>query len=139
MELAIEAAGDITDRQELLNGTQMVALDGASGDGVWSVTGSLSWNIGLDDRGVEGDMTLSKTTGDELYATVSRGSVRELAGSGVDASEYVLRIECDIDGGAGSFEDARGLLLGEGVLSGASFTLLWNVSLTLPDAEARGE
>jgi len=126
MNLIIEARGDIVEREELLNGTQIVTIEGASDDGGWSVGGTISWNIGLDVRGVEGDVTFTRADGAAIFGTVTGGRVeaRDAEDAGVG-----LRLEYDVDGGSGALEGARGAATAEGVLSGESFRCAWRVTL----------
>src|SRR5690242_11779651 len=121
MELDIEIAGDVVERQELLNGTQIITLEGASPDGAWALTAGLSWNIGLADTATEGDMTLTREDGAELFATLTTANITEGAESA--ESDYDLTLTYDIDGGSGALEDAYGDLTLTGALSGDQFRL----------------
>ena len=42
MERTIDFSGEVVEWQELLNGTQVLSLEGASADGQWSLSGALS-------------------------------------------------------------------------------------------------
>jgi hypothetical protein len=129
MELTIEISGDIVEWQELLNGTQIVTLEGASNDGAWAMSGLVSWNIGLASNAGEGDITLRRDDGAELFGTLVRGAVTEIDdGNGSDAS-HAVRLEYEIDGGTGAFESADGVAAAEGTLSPGSFRGCWTVVL----------
>ena len=121
MQLQIEIRGDVVERQELLNGTEIVALEGESRDGDWSMSGGLSWSIGPADAPPEGDLTLTHTGGDEVFATLTEGTVR--AADAVDDADFVLAVTYEIDGGSGPHAEAGARLQAEGALSGDTFTL----------------
>ena len=125
MELAIR--GEIIERQELLNGTQTVTLAGVSADG-WQLSGEASWNLGLVEYRGEGDITLLREDGAELYGTVLGVSV-SLVTDAEEASER-FRIDYEIDGGAGAFEGAAGQAMAVGVLEGDAFEGVWSVVLS---------
>jgi hypothetical protein len=117
VELRIEVAGDVVEREELLNGTQVLTLEGACVDGGWTLSGVASWNVGLSGGGGEGDIILTRSDASELYATLA----------GVDPSDdpggegEVLLLRLDVDGGAGEFESTTGAGEGELTIAGASF------------------
>jgi hypothetical protein len=119
MDLDLRFRGDIVERQELLNGTQMVTLDGVTEDGAWTLVGDVSWNIGLAETH-ESDLTLASEADGELFATLAAGHVRDAAGSG-DA-DYLLDLEYRIEGGSGSLADARGEFRLTGKLVNETFT-----------------
>ena len=119
MELEIEIVGDIVERQELLNGTQIITLEGASADGAWTLTAGLSWNIGLTDTATEGDITLTRTDGAELFATLTTANITETAESG--EADYDLSLTYEIDGGSGALEEVGGRLQLLGELAGDQF------------------
>lgn len=121
MELEIELRGDVVEWQELLNGTQNVTLQGASGDGTWVMTAELSWNIGLAGTPGEGDITLERRDGAEIFGTLARADVEETAETEEAAAAYRLRLEYDIDAGSGGFETAHGRATAEGELSREDF------------------
>ncbi|MEX2245457.1 MAG: hypothetical protein WEC75_02105, partial [Dehalococcoidia bacterium] len=128
MELRIAIEGDIVEREELLNGTQVLTLEGVSGDGAWRMSGALSWNIGLREA-AEGDITLSRADGAELFGTLVGAEVRELAGVESGEGGHAMRLEYEIDGGSGAFEGAEGRASAEGELLAAAFRGVWSVSL----------
>ena len=66
--------------------------------------------------------------GAEIDGTLARGDVVE-AGEADDAS-HNLRLEYDVDGGAGEFASAAGRITAEGTLTGDTFAL--RLSLSLP-------
>ena len=116
MELEIEIAGDVVERQELLNGTQIVTLEGASADGDWTLTAGLSWNIGLADTATEGDITLTRNDTAELFATLTTAEITEAA-----ESDYHLSLIYEIDGGSAALENATGHVELRGELAGDQF------------------
>jgi hypothetical protein len=127
MELRIEITGEIVERQELLDGTQTVTLEGADGAGEWTLAGGLSWNVGLVDYAGEGDITLSRADGAEIFGTLVRSIVTEVADT--EDADHAFRLTYDIDGGAGEFADASGTASAEGTLADDSFRGRWAVSL----------
>ena len=116
--IEVDISGDVVERQELLNGAQILTLEGASADGAWTLVGGLSWNIGLRDVPPEGDITLSSDAG-ELFGTLARGEVREAEAA--DEADYALSLEYEVDGGEGVYAGAMGHLRVEGVLFGDAF------------------
>ena len=84
MEIEIELAGEIVERQELLNGTETVSLEGESADGRWTMSGLVTWNIGLVSNTGEGDITLTRDDGAELFGTLIRGDVAETSAGDSD-------------------------------------------------------
>ncbi len=127
MEFEIQIAGDVIERQELLNGTQLVTLEGASADGQWTMVGGVSWNIGLEANTNEGDITLSRADGTELFGTLSGGDVQDTGGA-ADA-DYRLSLAYEVDGGSGAYAGASGSARAEGLLVGDSFRLCLGCSL----------
>ena len=119
MELEIEIAGDVVERQELLNGTQIITLEGASADGEWTLTAGLSWNIGLAGTATEGDITLTRNDAAELFATLADAQITEAA-EPADA-DYDLSLTYEIDGGSGALQEADGRLKLNGQLAGDQF------------------
>jgi hypothetical protein len=119
--LEVEIAGDVVERQELLNGTQILTLEGRSADGGWTFVGGLSWNIGRKAVPAEGDITLTSADGDEIFGTVAGGGVKDTVAEDAD---HLVALLYDIDGGTGRFESASGALHAEGRLHGDSFHVL---------------
>ena len=119
MELAIEVSGEVVERQELLNGTETLTLEGTAADG-WTLTAMIAWNRGLVDYTGEGDITLARG-GDELFGTVVSSSAQESP----DGSGLLFHATYDIDGGLGEFESATGQIEAQGTLEGASFHGRW--------------
>ncbi len=128
MEITIEFAGEIVERQELLNGTETVSLEGRSDDGAWTMSGLLTWNIGLVSNTGEGDITIVRDDGAEIFATLIRADVAE-AGSGDegDAADHTMQLAYEIDGGSGAFESAEGQITASGVLAASTFHGQWTV------------
>lgn len=117
--IEVDIGGDVVERQELLNGMQILTLEGASADGAWTLVGGLSWNIGLRALPPEGDITLSHDNGDELFGTLAGGDVREAAAA--DEADYTLALEYEVDGGEGAYSGASGRLQVAGMLFGDAF------------------
>lgn len=107
MEIEIKATGEIVESQELLNGTRTIAFEAASDDGVWLVSGVVSWNLGLIEYPGEGDLTLSRE-GAEVYATLVSAVADAEADAEDDTSDALLQLSYEIDGGAGEFDGANG-------------------------------
>lgn len=130
MDIAIDFAGEIVERRELLNGTETVSLEGESGDGRWTISGLVTWNIGLLSNAGEGDLTLSRDDGAEIFGTLSRGDIAEVADGDADAdADHTMRLEYEIDGGSGAFEGATGACQAVGMLAAAAFRGRWVVTL----------
>ena len=132
MEIAIDFAGEIVERRELLNGTETVSLEGESGDGRWTISGLVTWNIGLVSNADEGDLTLSRDDGAEIFGTLSRGDVAEVADGAGDA-DHTMRLEYEIDGGSGAFDGATGACEAVGTLAAGAFRGQWVVRVVVPE------
>lgn len=133
MEITVEARGDVVERQELLNGTRSVTIEGASDDGRWRVEATLSWNLGLVDYAGEGDITLSSDEG-EIFGTVNAVEAHEAGSSvggiaGDDEGALQLRAVYSVDGGSGAFDGATGVCTAEVRLAGDTFAGRWRVAL----------
>jgi hypothetical protein len=130
MKFEIEFEGSIVERQELLNGTQIVSFEGDSVDGVWALSGLVTWNIGLLANASEGDITLvRRRDGAEIFASIASG---EVAGSTTDAdplSEDSLRLEYEIDGGTGAFDSAVGTCKAVVTLGASGFRGMWTLEI----------
>ncbi|HEY8172717.1 MAG TPA: hypothetical protein VIH21_06495 [Dehalococcoidia bacterium] len=127
MNIELEISGDVIERQELLNGTQIVTLEGRSADGVWLMSGIVSWNVGLVEYAGEGDITLTRESdGAELFGTLVSAESH-----GDDAEgEMHLAVAYAIDGGAGAFEEAAGPATARVTLAWETFSGSWNLDLT---------
>ncbi|HXK32761.1 MAG TPA: hypothetical protein VNM91_01955 [Dehalococcoidia bacterium] len=112
--MRIPVAGDVVQWDELLNGTQSVALEGRSDDGRWTVSALLTWNIGLEQRDPEGDLTLScddgADGGSEVFGTATAQTARE---DPAEPGVYHLAVDYEIDGGDGGFAGVTGTLRAE--------------------------
>ena len=129
-EIEIEFEGEIVERQELLNGTETVSLEGVSDDGAWTMSGLLTWNIGLVSNTGEGDVTLARTSdGAEIFATLLRGDVIETTLSGDEAADHTFLLEYEIDGGNDALMSASGQIAASGLLAASSFRGRWVVTL----------
>ncbi len=128
MDLELAFTGDIVERQELLNGAETATLEGATADGAWTLSAVVTWNIGLEANTGEGDITLARVDGAEIYGTLASGDVAEAAEA--DDASHNVRLEYDVDGGAGDFALAAGRITAEGTLTGDTFSL--RLSLSLP-------
>ncbi len=125
----VEITGDVVEWQTLLSGMQIVSLEGASADGTWTLSGGCSWNIRAGSEASEGDLTLSRDGGAELFATLSTGTVVELPSDAAEAADYDVRLELTIDGGAGAFASASGVIDANGRLSRQGFSLHLRISV----------
>ncbi len=131
MQIEIVFAGEIVERVELLNGTETVSLEGESGDGVWTMSGLMAWNIGLVSSAGEGDITFIRNDGAEIFGSLARGEVVESAGADAgDLADHTMRLEYDIDGGSGGFDSAAGRCTALGTLAAATFRGTWSITLT---------
>lgn len=128
MELRIEITGEVVERQELLNGTETITIEGADAAAEWTLVGALSWNLGLVDYAGEGDLTLTRADGAEIFATLVRADVAE-AGDGIEDADHTFRLTYEIDGGAGAFLDATGTASAQGTLAGDAFRGRWSARL----------
>ena len=129
MELTVEISGDVVEWQELLNGLTNVTLDGASADGEWTLSGALSWNIGLRANAGEGDITLSRADGAEIYGTIVTGEVTAMREGDVEDADHSMHLDYEIDGGTGGFDSASGRARATGTLSRSGFRGTWSVEL----------
>ena len=105
VKVIIAFRGDVVERQELLNGTESVTVEGASEDGMWRVVATVSWNLGLVDMSGEGDFEIAGDGG-EVYGTLVDAKAE--AGAGEERAEWAVHARFDVDGGAGRFESAAG-------------------------------
>ena len=126
MELELNCSGDVVERQELLNGTKTVAIEGASDDGAWTLTAVISWNRGLVDYAGEGDVAVERE-GDGIFATLVRADVT----APDDASDHLIKIQYEVDEGAGAYEGARGAGRAEVRIAGDEFAGRWVLTLDL--------
>ena len=127
MQIDIEFQGDVVERGELLNGTQMVTLAGSSVDGAWTIDGSLSWNMGLVESTGEGDVTLVRGE-DELFGTLTKCAARD--GDPEGAAAETVDAEYEIDGGAGVFDGASGSGSARIRIAGPRCSGRWRVELS---------
>lgn len=131
VQLRIEIAGDVVERQELLNGTESVTIEGADERGEWMLVGAFSWSRGLVDDAGEGDLTLSRADGDEIFATLTTARVVD-AGGGLGDADHSFVLTYEIDGGAGAYEGAVGDAAAEGSLAGPAFRGVWTLFVRDP-------
>jgi hypothetical protein len=132
VEVEFPLEGQVIERQELLDGTVTLTFDGASPDGRWTAVGSLSWSIGPGENTNEGDITLTRDDGAELFGTLAAGDVSEAPGADVDAADYAVRVRYEVDSGSGAFDGATGTAEAEGAVSLDSIQL--QVKVSVPDA-----
>lgn len=116
--MVIQANGDVVEREELLNGTQSVTIEGSSDDGEWALAGAVAWNLGLRDFPGEGDLTLVRGDGSEIFAKLTSAAVQESADDG-----RTLRLVYEIDGGSGQYDGLEGRIDASGTLTDDVFTL----------------
>lgn len=131
MKLIIDIAGEVIEWQKLLNGTQIVTIEGASADGEWTLSGGFSWNIRSGSGTGEGDSTLSRTDDSELFGTLAGGDVTETSAIDDAQADFTMRLTYEIDGGAGEFDNATGTAGAEGTLSRESFRARWSLEIAL--------
>lgn len=131
MELHIDITGDIIEWQELLNGTQIVTIVGANGDG-WTLAGSVTWSARDADFAGEGDLTLTRADGAELFGSLLRAQVSEIGEREVEEAGWAMRLEYEIDGGSDTFDGASGSARAEGRLSREAFHGVWVVTVAQP-------
>lgn len=112
-----EIAGDVVEWQTLLNGMRIASIEGASVDGDWTLSLSVSWNVRSGPDVSEGDLTLTRPDGAELYATLTEGRIGELPSGAADAAGYGARLEFAVDGGAEELAYASGVISADGQLS----------------------
>lgn len=110
--ISIEFSGDIVERQELLNGSVTVTFEATSEDGTWTLSGSLTWNRGLEAGSEEGDLSLAGPEG-ELFASLAEATV---VPSEDAESAYRVTATYEADGGSGRFAEADARLALEGTL-----------------------
>jgi len=123
-EVDIDVEGDIVERQELLNATETLVLEG-QGDG-WLVSALVTWNRGLDPRPPEGDITLTDDRGSELFAAVTSVRADE---SPLDDAMLTLRVMYAVEGGTGEFASAEGEAEATIELAAARFRGRWRLRL----------
>lgn len=117
-------AGEVVERQEFLNGTQVVTLEGEGPDGA-VMTGLLTWSM-RSSQATEGDVTIAMDDGSEIFATLTGGRVSERA-EGEGGHAFTLAYE--IDGGSGAHEGARGAIAAHGVIEESTFSGTWRIDL----------
>jgi hypothetical protein len=123
IDITIE--GDVADRQELLNATQILTFDGGSPDSLWQFSALVTWSM-RDANATEGDVTLSRGD-DEIFASLIGGRVTERAETD---GGHAFTLEYEIDGGAGAYADARGAINAHGVIEESTFAGTWSVEIT---------
>lgn len=126
MELELDVTGDVVERSDLLNGTQTVTVEGRSGDGAWALVSVVSWNVGLVEFQGEGDITLTRDDGAEIFGTLIAA---RLASAASEGSDVELELVYEVDGGAAAFENADGRVEAGMRLAGGTFDGRWTVRL----------
>lgn len=129
VELVLVISGDVVERQELLNGTQIVTVEGRSADGNWEMTGLIAWSM-RSGEALEGDITLTEEDSAEIFATLVSGVVSD-AGEGSGA--YDFRLDYEIDGGSAAFSEASGSIAAVGSVEGVTFRGGWAIRSVSPD------
>ncbi len=132
MHIELDITGDVVERQELLNGTTILTLQGATADGSWTMSGLVGWNIGTqrDQSAGEGDLTLALADGAEIFATVTRAVITDIEGGPEAAADHIMRLEYEIDGGSGAFEGAAGSAIADGALAADMFSAKWAIEIS---------
>lgn len=104
-ERTYTAAGEVSERAELLNGFLQLALDGEAvlGDARWQCAASLAWQLGRTGEVAlaEGDLALEDGDG-ELFAILEHGS----AEPDLDTGSAVVRGVFVVDGARGDLAAA---------------------------------
>lgn len=96
MEIKFDFDGGIVERQELLNGTETITIEGSSNDGAWSLTLCFSRNRGLAETTREGDITVvDQRNGLELW-----GSLERVVEVHREETDWAANIAFGIDRGA---------------------------------------
>jgi hypothetical protein len=113
----------VVERTDLLNGARQAVLDGA-GNG-WMLMATVAWRIGLDAGPGEGEITLARADGDELYAS----AVSVAAEESPDGPERVTA-RLEIHGGVRAYDGAQGTATLEVTLAGDRFTGELNVDMS---------
>ena len=126
--VAEQRGWDVVEWQELLNGAQIVTIEGASPDG-WTLSASVTWSARDADFAGEGDIALTRGDGAELFGSLTRARVSEIGDAEVVEADHLMQLEYEIDGGSGPFEGASGSARAEGRLSRESFAGTWIVVL----------
>lgn len=126
MDLRIAFSGDIVERQELLNGTQTITVEGTSEDGAWTMVGAISWNRGLVDYPGEGDLSLASEQG-EIFATLVGADVSDADGD--SDADHLIKLQYEIDGGSGEHDGVGGQATAEGRLAGETYAGVWVLTL----------
>ena len=127
--LEIDIEGDVAERADLLNGSQSVTLAGADATQRWTAVLSFSWNVGLVDDLGEGDLTLTRDDGSELFATLASAQVHDAPEGDAD---HAFALNYDVDGGDGAYADAAGSATVVGTLAGDLFRARVSIGLALP-------
>ena len=120
IDLVIDITGDVVEWQKLLNGVQTVTLEGVSADGAWTLAAACSWNVRAGSSAEEGDATMTRSDGAEVFGSLAGGAVVESA-VGDDAADYAMTLDFDVDGGSGAFDGAAGTLRASGRLTRDGF------------------
>jgi hypothetical protein len=89
----------------------------------------VSWNIGLAANTGEGDFTLARADGAEIFGSLVAGDVVEASDADAGSADHVMRLEYEIDGGSSEFAGVSGSATAEGMLGPDGFTGRWIVNL----------
>ena len=109
--LRLDFEGEVSQNQEMLDGTRQLVLEGRADDDdhvSWSITVTLAWTMGDEAEIEEGDLTLSRDDGAELYAGLRAGRYRERGLVGVEGAAAGFDAAFAIDGGEGEFASSAG-------------------------------
>jgi len=102
----LRADGEVSEREELLDGRFQVVLDGASegDDGTHEVTITLVWLLGREGEVPldEGYVTLVLDGGGEVNASLVEGGVEESAETGASVVRAAFSVDA-VEGDAGGF------------------------------------
>jgi len=78
---------------------------------------------------VEGDFTLARADGAEIFGSLVAGDVVETSEADAASADHVMRLEYEIDGGSGEFADVSGSATAEGTLGPDGFNGRWDLDL----------
>ena len=133
--LRLEVEGEVGESREMLDGTRQIVLVGSAEDDhreSWSLTLTLAWSMGADAKIEEGDLSLSRDDGAEVYGSLRAGRYREAGGAGVQGAAESFEAAFDIDGGEGEFASAGGSVRLAGTFTRERFAATADLRLRSP-------
>ena len=130
--LRLEFDGEVSQKQEMLDGTRQVVLEGsADGDdhASWAITVTLAWTMGDEAEIEEGDLALSRDDGSEVYASLRAGRYRESGLPGLEGAAEGFEAAFNIDGGEGAFASSAGSVRLRGTFTDERFAATADVRM----------